>query len=157
MQLNKRAMNEELINEIVKWEYESPYDFYNNEESEEVVKEFIEGDYSVLLDDQNRIFGYYCVGEAAKVPAGYNAKVYPEGYIDMGLGMNPEFTGQGNGLMFCRWILNDIEKSYHASPIRLSVATFNQRAIHLYGKLGFIKKDEFDTDSSRFITMTKEG
>lgn len=69
--------------------------------------------------------------------------------------MNPKMVGKGNGFELCSFILRYIEKNYIGSPIRLTVAKFNQRAIHLYEKLGFVKKDEFTTDFAEFMTMIK--
>ena len=76
--------------------------------------------------------------------------------IDMGLGMNPNFVGKGNGFEFCSFILRYIEKNYKGTPIRLTAAKFNERAIHLYESLGFIKKDGFRTDVAEFMTMVKK-
>ncbi|MGI8316257.1 GNAT family N-acetyltransferase [Halobacillus mangrovi] len=156
MLLSIQEMNKEYINKIVKWRYESPYDFYNNEASEEIIQEFLEGEYYVLLNERNQIFGYYCLGISAQVPAGNEKDVYLEEGIDMGLGMNPDFVGKGNGLEFCQWILNDIYKRSPDAMIRLTVATFNQRAIHLYKKLGFVEKDKFQATTVEFMTMVKE-
>ncbi len=73
----------------------------------------------------------------------------------MGLGMNPKLVGKGSGLNFCSFILFYIEQNYKDIPIRLTVATFNHRAIHLYEKLGFVKKDAFSSDFAEFMTMVK--
>ncbi|MDF2788980.1 MAG: family N-acetyltransferase [Neobacillus sp.] len=48
------------------------------------------------------------------------------------------------------------EETYGLNAIRLTVAIFNQRAIHLYTKLGFVKKVEFNRDTTEFITMVKK-
>jgi RimJ/RimL family protein N-acetyltransferase len=37
------------------------------------------------------------------------------------------------------------------------VAKFNERAIHLYEKLGFVYENEFDTKNATFITMVKRS
>lgn len=156
MHISRKDMNKEYIQEIINWEYEPPYDFYNNGDSEEGLQEFLAGDYKALLNEQNQIFGYYCTGFSAQVPAGNEEDVYREECIDMGLGMNPDNVGKGNGVEFCEWILQDIYKRYSHLPIRLTVATFNQRAIHLYKKLGFVEKDKFQATNAEFITMVKK-
>jgi len=68
--------------------------------------------------------------------------------------MKPELTGKGYGSEFFSFILNQLQQESH-SPLRLTVATFNTRAIHLYEKLGFTKVMEF-TASTEFITMKKD-
>ena len=73
----------------------------------------------------------------------------------MGLGMHPSCVDQGNGYEFCSLILQYIRENFPGKPVRLTVAKFNQRAIHLYDKLGFIMKDEFDTDFGTFKIMEK--
>ncbi len=70
--------------------------------------------------------------------------------------MHPDYVGKGYGYEFCTFIVNYIKEKYGETPIRLSVATFNKRAIHLYEKLGFVEKDVFSTDAAEFITMIKE-
>ncbi|ARI77157.1 GNAT family N-acetyltransferase [Halobacillus mangrovi] len=156
MFLSIQEMKKEYINEILMWRYESPYDFYNSEDSEEDIQEFLEGDFYALLNEQNQIFGFYCTGVSAQVPSGNKEDIYLEDYIDMGIGMNPCFVGKGKGMEFCERVLKDIYKRFPNVPIRLTVATFNQRAIRLYKKLGFVERDNFLANSAEFITMVKE-
>ncbi|WP_427136962.1 GNAT family N-acetyltransferase [Psychrobacillus psychrodurans] len=155
MKLFIENMNEEIAKDILSWEYEKPYDFYNNELTDQEIKERLDGSYYALVNDKKEIYGFFCTGENAQVPIGKKIGVYSDDSIDMGLGMNPKMVGKGNGFEFCSFILRYIEKNYIGSPIRLTVAKFNQRAIHLYEKLGFVKKDEFNTDYSEFMTMIK--
>ncbi|MCF6136615.1 GNAT family N-acetyltransferase [Pseudalkalibacillus berkeleyi] len=157
MNLHMKEMNESLATEILSWTYEPPYDFYNNEITDENLAEKLDGTYNALLNEQDELVGFYCVGEAAKVPVGYKQGVYTEDLIDIGLGMNPRIVGTGKGYDFCSYILRQVMKRNDDMPIRLSVATFNERAVHLYEKLGFVKKDDFKTDAAQFITMVKEG
>ena len=71
--------------------------------------------------------------------------------------MNPNLVGKGNGFEFCSFIIKFIEENYNNTPIRLTVAKFNLRAIYLYEKLGFVMENEFSTDFAEFITMVKRG
>lgn len=148
-------INEEKAKEILSWEYVKPYDFYNNEITEENIKELLDGTYYALMSDQHQLIGFFCMGKNAQVPIGNKYSVYSDDFIDMGLGMAPQLVGKGNGFTFCSFILSYIEENYKAIPIRLTVAKFNQRAIHLYEKLGFDAKDEFSTDFADFMTMVK--
>ena len=120
------------------------------------MKERLDGSYFAIVNDNKELFGFFCTGENAQVPSGQENGVYLEDLIDVGLGMNPKLIGKGNGLDFCSFILRNIEKNYKDTPIRLTVAKFNQRAIHLYEKLGFIEKDEFSNAFAEFITMVKK-
>lgn len=155
MQLYKKEMTEETALEIIGWEYPKPYDFYNMTLSNEIIKEMIEYRYNAVVDQQGTLIGFYCVGNAAQVTPARRYGVYLEDMVDIGFGMKPNFTGKGNGSLFLSYILSFINESFPGSNIRLSVATFNRRAIHLYEKFGFIKAEEFQTETADFITMVK--
>ncbi|REB11031.1 GNAT family N-acetyltransferase [Sporosarcina sp. BI001-red] len=157
MNLNVKSMNENLAKQILSWQYEVPYDFYNNEVNEEGIKEMVDGSYQILLDQKGELFGFFCTGEAACVPMRHKYGAYNEKFVDFGLGMNPNYVGEGYGYGFCSFILNYIRECNKGIPIRLSVAIFNKRAIHLYENLGFLIKNKFATDSADFITMVKDN
>jgi len=67
--------------------------------------------------------------------------------------MKPNLTGQGLGTAFFSFIVQTVQEEHHL-PLRLTVAQFNKRAIHLYEKLGFVKAIEFSTPTE-FVTMLK--
>jgi len=150
-------MNKTLSAEILNWYYEPPYDIYNNDCSEENIQELLNENYKAIVDEYHNLVGFFCIGESAKVPAGYKFGVYHADLIDMGLGMNPNLVGQGNGFEFCSSIINYIKKQFRDTPIRLTVATFNKRAIRLYEKLGFVYEDHFDSEIGEFMTMIKKS
>ncbi|MGG4547654.1 GNAT family protein [Rossellomorea marisflavi] len=147
-------LNRKAAEEILAWKYEPPYDFYENERSEEAVEELSGGEYRLVLDETGQIYGFFCTGSSAQVPIGHEFGVYPDDHVDFGLGMNPTFTGKGTGAAFTAFILKEIRRDT-SLPIRLSVATFNKRAIAVYEKLGFRKADDFRTRSAEFITMVE--
>ncbi|MDR7071654.1 GNAT family N-acetyltransferase [Fictibacillus barbaricus] len=157
MEVKVEPMNEKTAEEILKWTYETPYDFYNNSVTEEGMNELLNGSYYSLRKDDQELLGFYCTGEAAQVPIGYEHGVYNEPLIDMGLGMNPGYTGKGSGYQFVSTIMDFIKEKSGDIPIRLTVAEFNKRAIHLYEKLGFVKEGEFSTPRAAFITMVKRA
>lgn len=150
-------MDEDLARETLEWKYSKPYDFYNNEWSEDALKERLDGSYRVITDENDRLFGFLCTGETAQIPVGHKYSVYNDAFVDMGLGMKPDYVGKGFGYSFCTFIINYISERNRGVPIRLSVATFNKRAIHVYEKIGFVKKDKFATNVAAFITMVKEN
>lgn len=155
MILEVKSMNEVFAFEILDWKYEPPYDFYNNELNPQSFKELLENSYYVVVDEQKKIVGYFCIGDCAKVPIGVHFGAYNEDFIDIGIGMNPVLTGKGFGATFFSFILSFIEENFLKVPFRLTVANFNQRAIRLYKKFGFEKEMEFDRGDTRFITMVK--
>ncbi|MRG87840.1 GNAT family N-acetyltransferase [Salinibacillus xinjiangensis] len=157
MSLSIQEMKQSMAKTILSWKYEQPYDFYNNEETEEALQELLDGSYFAIMNETGNLFGFYCVGKSAQVPPGRPFGVYQNRAVDIGFGMNPTHTGKGKGVEFCTFILQQIEDQHQGIPLRLTVATFNQRAIHLYEKLGFRKENKFETDVAKFITMVKKG
>lgn len=156
MQLVIEKMKEGMANSILDWKYEKPYDFYNNERSDEALEELLDGSYYALVDEWKVLIGFFCIGKNAQVPIGNRFGVYTGDFVDMGIGMNPHLVCKGNGFEFCTYVIQYIEENYKNTPIRLTVAKFNQRAIHLYRKLGFVQVAEFSSEVAEFITMVKE-
>lgn len=153
MKLHICSMYEEQAQEILKWKYEEPYDFYNNEPSAEAMDELLAGGYYAVCDEHEVLVGFYCVGKAAQVPN--DSYVYSEDYIDIGLGMQPAYTGQRRGGSFFACVLDHIENNHGTIPKRLTVAKFNRRAIHLYKKFGFSADSSFVKGAVTFIVMSE--
>ena len=149
-----KEMNENYAVDIVSWKYDAPYDFYDNELSDESIKEILENPYYSIVNDKDELVGFFCTGATAQVPKGHDYGAYLDKCIDVGIGMKPELTGKGFGAEFFTFILNHIQEKNHL-PLRLTVAKFNTRATHLYEKLGFEKDIEF-TASTVFLTMLKK-
>ena len=147
-----KDMNEKSAVEIVNWKYDAPYDFYNNEVTSEAINEIIENPYFAIVNQFEELIGFFCIGSSAQVPIGHQYGAYSEEFLDIGIGMNPELTGKGFGTIFFSTVLQHIENDL---PIRLTVAEFNQRAIRLYLKYGFIEKKKFKRGSTEFIVMVK--
>ncbi|MUK88881.1 GNAT family N-acetyltransferase [Ornithinibacillus sp. L9] len=152
-----KNMTEKFAIEILTWKYERPYDMYNNVLSGDAIIELLDRSYKAITDENHNLIGFYCVGKSAQVPAGRKYQAYVDDCIDLGIGMKPELTGQGYGTHFLAQILEYITKHDEKRDIRLTVATFNKRAIHLYEKFNFIKKMTFHRDDTEFITMIKEN
>lgn len=154
MRLYIEDMNDALAMEILTWKYEVPYDFYNVEYSNEAVEELLNQNYFAIVNEGNQLVGFFCFGSSAQVPIGVKYGAYSGDMVDIGLGMKPELTGQGQGLDFLTFILKSVQE--HPSvrrPLRLTVASFNKRAINLYEKLGFVKVKTFLSNETEFVTM----
>ena len=64
---------------------------------------------------------------------GRDAHLYGgEDVIDIGLGMRPVLTGEANGARIFQAGIAFAVKEFNPQTLRLSVATFNTRAITLY-------------------------
>ncbi|ANU18505.1 hypothetical protein BBI11_00245 [Planococcus maritimus] len=148
-------MTETGAREILSWRYPHPYDFYNGQATAESLNELMNGSY-LMVTESDELFGFYCTGKGAQVPAGHEANAYSVGPVDIGLGMKPDKTGAGRGAAFLDFLLNEINERHPGYPLRLTVAQFNARAIRLYEKFGFVKVGEFQTAQAAFQVMTKD-
>ena len=140
-------LEEEHALDILTWRYPAPYDFYDppsDRPAEDYVREFIKPEYQfhAVLNSQNEFSGFCSYGLDGQVVGGN----YQEEALDIGLGMKPELTGNGQGYHFFRSILYFAQANFEFNRFRLTVADFNQRAIRLYTNFGFTRHDEF-TDS----------
>ena len=131
-------LTKEEAMEINTWTYEEPYSLYSFSGEKEVIEELLDGTYYGCCDDQGDLIGYFCFGANAQVPGGRDANLYGgEDVIDIGLGMKPALTGKGIGKEFFQAGIAFATKEFNAKMFRLSVATFNTRAITLYKNIGF--------------------
>ncbi|KOP28965.1 hypothetical protein ADM98_08565 [Exiguobacterium sp. BMC-KP] len=116
------------------WQYDGPFAFYDMPNDEDDLAEFLNPEertehYFAVLNKEELI-GYYVFEPNAEV-------------VDVGLGMRPDLTGQGNGMAFLDAGLAFVMDHYAPKQIELAVATFNERAIRLYTKSGFEPVERF--------------
>lgn len=162
MTLNIKQMNYDNAKLISKWIYQEPYSIYSMGESYNCINELLNGDYYSVSDDENNLIGYYCFGESAQVPAGKQFGAYGDkDTIDIGLGIKPNLCGKGLGFNFLCNGLDFARKKLSTQRFRLTVATFNKRAIKVYEKAGFKKTNSFERISEigriDFLVMTYMG
>lgn len=132
------------------WHYEGEYSFYDIQADEEDFQEFIDpeqrGESFFVVEDKGELMGFFNFNEKGS------------NIVDIGLGMRPDLTGKGAGLAFIASGVEFAKSSYKPGKLTLSVATFNQRAIKVYKKAGFIERETFmqDTNGSRFEFVRME-
>lgn len=121
-----QKMSQKSAEEIAKWHYEEPYDFYDMSNDEEDLHELLceRGDHYFEVIENHVCIGFYSIMEE-------------DDHIEIGLGLRPDFTGKGHGKKFLEDLLDYISLNYEKKKIVLRVASFNSRAIHLYEKCGF--------------------
>ncbi|MGV2938838.1 N-acetyltransferase family protein [Mesobacillus sp. LC4] len=155
MKLSSRKMTKESAIDVLNWYYEPPYDLYNNVVTDEAISELLNEGYTAVVDGREELIGFYCSGQAAQVPALKESGAYSKPAVDVGVGLHPKLTGQGYGIVFLSFILNELEGLNPDSTFRLTVAKFNKRAIRLYENMGFKIECEFKTENNEFFTMVK--
>ncbi|MGX1194689.1 GNAT family N-acetyltransferase [Metabacillus sp. SLBN-84] len=139
--------------EILGWRYEAPYDFYNMEVSEENIHGMLSHPYYAIKNKAGETAGFFCFGITAQVPSRFMAQIYSANMIDIGLGMNPHLTGKGQGSAFFAFILNQARAGFPNTPLRLTVACFNERASRIYEKAGFNEAARFENEGVTFKVM----
>ncbi|MDF9624606.1 GNAT family N-acetyltransferase [Bacillus cereus] len=155
MDIHKLTIEE--AKKINTWTYEEPYSLYSFSGEKEVIEELLDGTYYGCCDDQGDLIGYFCFGANAQVPGGRDANLYGgEDVIDIGLGMKPALTGEGIGKEFFQAGIAFATKEFNAKMFRLSVATFNTRAITLYKNIGFKQGTIFLSRGREFMLMEYE-
>ena len=120
----------EALEIAVRWKYDGEYAFYDMtadpEDYEEIVTPEKRGDryFSVFSGDE--LIGFFCAEREGAD-------------IEIGLGLRPDLTGQGRGGAFLEEVLRFVRENYSFEKIRMEVASFNQRAIKVYERAGFVK------------------
>lgn len=112
----------EALTEIEGWTYDPPYDFYDGRH--EAVRD--PERYFAAFDEDGSLVGHYYFEPQEEV-------------LVYGLGMRPELTGQGRGAEFFRAGLAFGRERFRPRTIVLAVAAFNERAIKVYERAGFVE------------------
>ena len=134
-----KIMNETEAIEICSWKYPNEYAVYNMGKWNDIVNQ----KWAISIEEK-RIEQFRSVYEKNEL-IGYFRFRTINNIINIGLGMKPEYCGQGKGKEFLNFILNQPELKN--KKIELEVRNFNQRAIKSYEKVGFkkIKEEERNT------------
>jgi ribosomal-protein-alanine N-acetyltransferase len=137
---------------ISRWRYDEPYSFYDWTADED--------DLALLLDPRardGRFFSAYGDGELV----GFFELRVESGDVVVGLGLRPDLTGRGLGRGFLESGLAFARELFGERRFRLSVATFNERAIRVYERCGFVRGRVYLHHTNggihEFLEMTREA
>jgi ribosomal-protein-alanine N-acetyltransferase len=124
-------MTDEEARQIAGWCYDPPYDFYDSVSDPDDLAELLDpqrrgDDYFSAFDDKGTLVGFFQFERDGKV-------------VQIGLGLRPDLTGKGLGRGFLVAGLAFARRSFRPGVFRLSVASFNERAIKVYEGVGFIR------------------
>ena len=151
-------MDEVNARAILNWRYDAPYDLYNSDPDN------VEGGVQVFLDPQNVYYtitdkrrdlvAYCCFGPDARVPGGD----YSVNALDIGMGVRPDLTGQGQGLRYVNAVLDFGLRTFEPTAFRVTVAEFNKRALRVWEKAGFRPVQAFqrEQDGRVFAVLMRE-
>jgi len=143
-----KPITESTAREILLWKYEPPYDIYNLN-AEDVEAELAwylnpENHFHSIYNKNQELVGVCSFGEDGRVKGGD----YSREAIDIGAGLRPNLTGQGNGAGFLEAILLFTKEKFPDQTLRATVASFNQRCITVCERSGFRQTQEFVRDSN---------
>lgn len=142
MQFFIAPMNVEDARIITGWRYKEPYTTYNMSGSQENLEELLDrrSPYFSVRDENKNLIGFYSFGTSALVWDNGTVDVYIEDHVTaIGLGMQPDLTGQGLGTAFVQSGLDFARQQFAVRSFRLYVYPWNKRAIKVYEKVGFQK------------------
>ncbi len=148
-----RQMDDADANEVASWRYEPPYDFYDSTADPADLAELLDPErrrdvYFSVLDDENRIVGFFQFEKKYET-------------VDIGLGLRPDLTGRGLGAEFVLSGLEFARRRLAPERFSLSVATFNERAIGVYERVGFRRGEVFTHETNggehEFLSMWREA
>jgi L-amino acid N-acyltransferase YncA len=123
---------------VTHWRYSGRWSIYDQREGNYMAGDDVTkaaGYRAVVAADDGTLVGYYCVGEEALVPGVES----DDQVIDLGVGMAPEFVGDGHGNAFLQTVLDDVDRELPAKPIRALIQSWNTRSTSLARRFGFVE------------------
>lgn len=155
MELDFRPLERRHALAILGWCYPAPYEVYNfKPENRQADLEYLlnpQNTFFALINAEGDLEGFCSFGPDGQVPGGN----YREPALDIGMGMRPDLTGQGNGRYYAQAVVGYATQHYPMNRLRVTIATFNRRARRVWTSLGFEPVETFDKASSNqtFVVM----
>jgi len=146
-------MTEKYANDIVSnWHYDDIYSFYDMAADED--------DLRIFMDTSNWRNTIKAVLNESDELAGWATFYAENDEFWLSLGLRPDLTGQGLGEEFVSECVRYAISGYEIKhTIKLAVALFNQRAIKVYQRAGFVETNKTIRDTHigevHFIEMEK--
>lgn len=152
------AMTEDHARAMLRWQYPPPYDLYNAAFAEadlaEEVAYLVQPDnaYFAIVNAGGTLIGHCCFGAEARVKGGD----YAQDALDVGIGLRPDLTGQGNGATIAAAVLDFAAQQFNPTRYRATVAQFNMRAQRVCAAVGFQPQATFTRDDGRvFVVLVR--
>lgn len=133
-------MTQDEAEAIADWRYDPPYDFYDWRADDR--------DLAELLDPAQRGDRYFSAHEASGELIGFYGFGREGEVVGVGVGLRPDLTGRGLGLAFLEQGLRVAHDRFQPLRFKLSVAEFNERAIKVYERAGFVRTRSFQHETN---------
>lgn len=146
------ALTREHALDVCTWAYPAPYDCYDMTGADPDSLLAPETGMHALLEG-DRLVGFRSYGPDGRVP-GWE---YDDSALDTGGGLRPELTGHGLGRRAIETGLAFGRERFAPRAFRMTVATFNARALRVVESLGFEQVGRFDaaTDGRSFQVLVR--
>ena len=153
MNFKFRKMSDEDAQEIGRWHYAPPYDFYDSVSDPDDLSELLDArrradDYFSAFDEHGALVGSFQFKRKGKV-------------VEVGLRLRPDLTGKGLGRGFMLAGLDFARGAFAPEIFRLSVATFNERAIKVYEGVSFVAGQTYHHETNggvyEFLEMERHA
>lgn len=145
-------LTREHAEDIATWRYVAPYDTYDmaGADPAELLRPDV-GYHAVLAGD--RLIGFRSFGSDGQVP-GWD---YDDSALDTGGGLRPELTGRGLGRTVIAAGLAYGRARFSPNAFRVTVASFNSRALRTVESLGFRRIGTFNArrDGREFVVLVR--
>ena len=138
--------------DICSWRYDSPYECYDMTGADPDWLTDPEAGFHALLAGE-RLVGFRSFGPDGQVP-GWD---YDDLALDTGGGLRPQLVGRGAGREAIAAGLAFGRARFAPQAFRVTVASFNTRALRVVEALGFQRVGRFDaaTDGRSFEVLTR--
>jgi ribosomal-protein-alanine N-acetyltransferase len=145
-----RQMSQDDAEACARWRYDPPYSFYDADADAD--------DLALLLSQESREGRNFAAFSDGELIGGFEYKIEGDDVV-IGLGLRPDLTGRGLGLAFMEAGMDFARARFGPARFRLSVATFNERAIRVYERAGFQPLRTYDHETNGgihpFLEMTR--
>ncbi len=141
--------------DVRSWRYPAPYDCYDMTDADPAWLVEPQSGFRALLTGE-RLVGFRSFGADGQVPGW----AYDDRALDTGGGLRPELVGRGWGRTAIAAGLSYGRSQHAPRAFRVTVASFNQRALRTVQGLGFERVGRFDaaTDGrSSEVLVRPEG
>jgi RimJ/RimL family protein N-acetyltransferase len=121
---------------VAHWRYSGRWSIYDQSDGNQMAAADVtevDGHRAIVAVDDGTLVGFYCVGIEALVPGVES----DDEMIDLGVGMAPEFVGDGRGTAFLQAVLDDLGRVLPAKPVRALIQTWNARSLSLARRFRF--------------------
>lgn len=127
----KDCMKEKYAKEICNWNYDGGYSDYNLPSYDECMKK----KYGITREDRKDNYIVYLID--GEVVFYSNMKEMDNNKLYIGVGLKPEYCGNGYGNYFLEDSIKEMKNRYPSRTLFLEVRSWNKRAIKSYERLGF--------------------